>query len=94
MDAGIYDVFFQAAAVLEKIAFNYDRRESNLSLMDAEAIETLAGTQAQVLSGKKSTDFSQLVGEQSKATALWKWCIFLVLLFLGAETLLLRFWKG
>jgi hypothetical protein len=94
IDAGVYDLYFKPEEVLEKIAFNYDRRESNLSLLNEDELETLAGEQAEILSGTKSTDFTQVVGAQSKGTPLWKLFVILTLVFLAVETLLLRFWKG
>jgi hypothetical protein len=38
-------------------------------------------------------DLSSWVGEKERGLVLWRWCVILALAFLGAEMLLLRFWK-
>jgi hypothetical protein len=47
-----------------------------------------------IIEGTYAQDFSTVVSAQSQGTHLWKWCLILTLLFLLAETLLLRLWKS
>jgi hypothetical protein len=79
------------------ISFNYDRQESDLSTYTDK--EIVAGYTA---SGLKN--FSMLENDPKGLTAalteidygirLWKTCIWLVLLFLLAEILVIRFWRN
>jgi hypothetical protein len=77
-------------------SFNFDRRESDLTLLGEDALEDLiSATGAENLSvfssvGKPVTKSLQELNEGIK---LWKLFIIFVLFFLAAETVLLRFWK-
>lgn len=92
-DAGYYDLFLKAGETLDKFAFNYDRRESDLHYSTQEELTTLGGEMGTVVEGSQATDFKQVVGERSRGTALWKYCILFVLLFLALETALVRLFK-
>lgn len=81
---------------LAAVAFNYDRKESDLTVLDAKAIsEQIAGAHltnfSLVETGAKSLAASLKDIDQGRK--LWKWCIWLALLFLLAEILLLRLWN-
>lgn len=93
-EAGYYDLFLTPDSVLAKFAFNYDRRESDLAYLDAEVLKEQAGPNVSVLTGAAAADFSEVVSDRSKGLVLWKWCIIIALLALGAEVLLLRLWKA
>ena len=79
--------------VIASVSFNYDRRESDLSCYSPaqlKSIAELAGIQTVlVLDGNK--ELSHTVREQNEGTRLWKYCIWLALLFLACEILLIRF---
>lgn len=79
------------------IAFNYNRKESDLSTLTNDEIVTAYTT-------AKLTNFSLLENDSKGLTSalteidygirLWKICIWLVLAFLLAEILLIRFWRN
>ncbi|CAN5808807.1 BatA domain-containing protein [soil metagenome] len=82
---------------LTGISFNFDRKESDLSTMTSAEIE-------ESYSSAGLTNFSLLETDAKGLTAalteldygirLWKTCIWLVLFFLLAEILLIRFWRN
>ena len=79
------------------IAFNYNRKESDLSTLTNDEIVSAYTT-------AKLTNFSLLENDSKGLTSalteidygirLWKICIWLVLAFLLAEILLIRFWRN
>jgi Aerotolerance regulator N-terminal len=79
------------------IAFDYDRKESDLSTYDAGAIEaelSKAGLSNFALVKEHSGGLTAALTETDYGTRLWKICIWLVLIFLLAEILIIRFWKN
>ncbi|MCP4440960.1 MAG: hypothetical protein GY810_18720 [Aureispira sp.] len=91
--AGFYDLFLNAEEVLDKYAYNYDRKESQLELFTQDELTLLIGENANIIDGNYTTDFVDVITTQSKGTPLWKWCLILTLIFLAIETILLRIWK-
>ncbi len=81
--------------VLQLIALNYDRRESNTECLEADALltELAPGVKAQLVSGSAET-LGKQVKELDAGTSLWKLAVLLALLFLLIEILLLRFLKS
>ena len=81
---------------LAGLAFNYDRKESDLKCWTAEELiaqsERAGFTNVSVINSQ-NTDLSKAISEIELGTRLWKLCIIFVLLFLGIEILLLKFWK-
>ena len=78
---------------LRMLALNLSRRESNLTAMDPEALKSLLAerglTNFSVLS-EGAEDLSLRLTELDQGRKLWKWFILLALLFLAAETILIR----
>lgn len=81
-------------SVLAEIAFNDNRKESDLNYLtdqelntDFSAIKTVSYFPATGLSLTKQ------VAEVNSGIQLWKLCLILTLLFLAAEVLLIRFYK-
>ena len=92
-DAGFYDLYLPDTTNHYWFGFNFNRMESNLALLNAEEINVQATRiKAQVISNVDA-DISVLVSEMNRGIALWKYCILLVLIFIAAEVLLLRFLK-
>jgi hypothetical protein len=92
-EAGLYELKDGNGIAVQPLAFNYNRSESDLSVFDDGQLgEQLAGYQVTKLENNRGP-----LGEYLKkgrfGTALWKWCIWAVLLFALIEILLLRFWK-
>lgn len=92
MQAGIYELYHgaDASTVLRKLAFNYDRAESAITLLDEEGLaEAFPNSNIRILEGDGS-GLSSVVGDLSRGVSLWKLCLILALIFLGVEVLLLR----
>ncbi|MGB0984486.1 MAG: BatA domain-containing protein [Saprospiraceae bacterium] len=92
-DAGFYNLFLEKDKRLNTFAFNFDRKESNLQYNNITDLKAIGGQAIDVIESTITTNFEDLIGERSKGISLWRWCIILVLVFLGIEILLLRFWK-
>jgi Aerotolerance regulator N-terminal len=92
--AGFYDLYLKQDSVQNVFAFNYNRNESNLNYMDEKGMAVLGAKPDNILKANAATNFVEMVGERSRGIVLWKWCIIAALLFLLAETLLIRLWKG
>ena len=75
------------------LALNLSRRESNLKAMDPEALTSLLAerglTSFSVLT-EGAEDLPLRLTELDQGRKLWKWFILLALLFLAAETILIR----
>ncbi len=78
---------------LSVISFNFDKRESDLScyssdeliaIAEKSGIETLA-----IFDGNK--ELTHNIAHENAGVRLWKYCIWLALIFLGCEVLLIRF---
>lgn len=92
MVAGIYELYHDAAPddVLRTLAFNYDRKESAVALLDDAALQSAFSGQNVALLDTDSNSLSAAVGNLSRGVSLWKLCLILALLFMGMEVLLLR----
>lgn len=90
--AGMYELYHDAApdVVLRTLAFNYDRKESAVALMDEAALESAFSGQNVALLDTDGNSLSAAVGNLSRGVSLWKLCLILALLFMGMEVLLLR----
>ncbi|MFK7932360.1 MAG: hypothetical protein AB8G22_02550, partial [Saprospiraceae bacterium] len=92
-EAGYYDLFLNEDEVLDKYAFNFDRKESDLEYFNEDDLTERATPAMSVISETASANFGTQIAERSRGIILWKWCLIAALLFLLVETLLLRFWK-
>lgn len=86
--AGIYDLKIEDQLV-KKLAYNYDRTESNLKVADLSE----AKLPYRVMQNSLNADLTSVITEKDKGITLWKWCIILSLVFFAIESLLLRMWK-
>lgn len=93
LNADWYRLHLQGDSVLADFAFNYDRKESDLSFKDDEKLALGLPSNFKVLNANVEANFSQLVNEQERGIVLWRWCVMFALLFLALETLFLRLWK-
>lgn len=89
-EAGIYNLFLKEGEILDKFAFNYDRRESDMRFYSEEELLELVGPEASIIEGTYSQDFADIVSTQSKGWQLWRHCLIASLVFLLLETLILR----
>lgn len=82
---------------LTGLSFNYDRKESDLTTLTKEEIETgykSAGLTNFSFIENNSNGLTAALTELDYGIRLWKTCIWLVLFFLLAEILLIRFWRN
>jgi hypothetical protein len=82
---------------LTGISFNYDRKESDLATMTSPEIEegyTAAGLTNFSLIENDAKGLTAALTELDYGIRLWKTCIWLVMIFLLAEILLIRFWRN
>jgi len=94
LESGIYNVEVNDKKI-RKIAFNYDRIESDLDYVSEKEIKKKFNEKINFF-GKNddNINFTQLIDSKQKGIELWKWAIILALIFLAIEILLLRFWKN
>lgn len=93
---GIYDLKLDEGDPAATFAFNYDRKESDLQYLPTADLTTLieqSPAKINLLSSADETDFTTFIGERDKGVTFWRWCLIFVLVFLGIEGVLLRFWK-
>lgn len=92
--SGIYDLNLNDELV-SRLAFNYDRTESDLRFYNVGDLKQMFGSDlVSVIDQTDTADFTQLISEKDRGKVLWKWFLIAALLFLGLETLLLRIWKN
>lgn len=94
MRAGFYDVVL-GERVQEKLAFNYDRQESDLNLYtEAVLREQVKNDAVNILNFEGQEGIQDFVGEKDKGIVLWRWFLLAALLFLLAEILIIRWVKN
>lgn len=82
--------------IIASMAFNYDRKESDLSYFDKnelqDKIDIALLKNAQVVQNTEQ-NFSEIFDEIQNGKQLWLWFILLTLLFILTEAAIIRFWK-
>ncbi len=89
--AGIYNVYSDEEQPGNLVALNYDRKESQLEYYSASELQDMYPQENIRVIKSVNADIGGIVKELSEGVVLWKLCIILALVFLGAEVLLLRF---
>lgn len=89
---GFYDLTL-GDQLITTIAFNHSKRESDLTTLPIEEIEArLSGIQhLNIYQPQDAAAFSKLMKEKYHQRELWKYALILSLIFLFAESVLLRF---
>lgn len=93
--AGHYDVI-RHSQVVKSLAFNYDRRESELKQYEPDELRDMLGRQGirnVILLRDTDKPLTESISEMNQGIRLWKLFIIFALVFLAAEVALLRFWK-
>ncbi len=90
MTDGIYSLVDNAGEVISKIAYNYDRKESDLTTVPISELEGRIGSNFQILSQDIQNTLEAYVKNFESGKQLWKWCLILALLFILAEVILIR----
>jgi hypothetical protein len=78
------------------VSFNYDRKESDLRTLPEEKISALfkgSAAAAPTLLDPDDPSVGHSLNRMREGVSLWKYCILLVLLFLAAEVLLIRYFR-
>ncbi|HXH18772.1 MAG TPA: hypothetical protein VNJ07_06775, partial [Chitinophagales bacterium] len=75
------------------VALNYDRKESQLDYYSASDLKDLFPQKNIRVLDAAGASITGMVKALQQGIVLWKVCIILALVFLGAEVLLLRFLK-
>ena len=75
------------------VSFNFDRRESDLGSYSTDELKALGekavNQKITIFDGSK--ELTHTIAEENEGVRLWKYCIWIALLFLGCEVLLIRF---
>ena len=92
--AGFYDLMLNDQ-VTGKLAFNYNRRESDMSLYDESALAPLVShnTKLKIMNEALQANISTSIAEKDRGVVLWKWFLIAALVFFAIEALLLRYYK-
>ncbi len=90
-EAGIYQLNLDRQKLAD-IAFNQNRQESNLSYMDDEKLGQIFGNQNKIIDTNTGNALIN-INNKGISSSLWKVCLILVLCFLGAEILLISYFK-
>jgi hypothetical protein len=94
-DAGHYtlNINEKSGELQQVYSFNFDRKESEMKFLTGEQIADSSGSfKINVLDVSKASLTTEIKNIQ-QGSQLWKWFIIAALLFLIAETLIIRFWK-
>lgn len=82
--------------LVSEVAFNYDRKESDLSVLSNDELEkkaSLSGfTNINVINAE-GIDLSHKISQLNEGKRLWKYFIIAALIFLGIEIVLIRYFK-
>jgi hypothetical protein len=94
-EAGVFDLISDKE-VLMKLAYNYERTESRLvsaGESDIRSYMNRAGLSELLFLKADQGDLSRQIRQITEGTPLWKWCVYLTLIFFLIETLLVRYPK-
>lgn len=92
--AGFYELYLQKENTVAEYAFNFDRLESNLQVLNTSELGQLENPRFNIIDMASNAVLTAAIEERSQGVVLWRWCIILMLVFLGLEILLLRLWKA
>ncbi|MBP7184658.1 MAG: BatA domain-containing protein [Saprospiraceae bacterium] len=92
-EAGFYNLYLDGNKLVQKFAYNYDRRESNMLNYSLSDLKLFENNHIKLIDDSVDANFTQLIGQRDQGISLWKWCLILSLLFLLIESLLVRFFR-
>lgn len=93
-EAGYYTIQLDEKAV-GTVAYNYYRKESNLSFPNENEMSDYAISHgAELLSSDVKEDFSNYIAEKERGVPLWKWFLISALIFLALEILIIKLFKN
>lgn len=83
--------------VLKGLAFNYDRRESDMNFYNPGELQKMVdetGVRNMTVIAPGGKNLSEALQEVNDGKKLWKLCLILALVFLAAEILIIRLFKN
>lgn len=90
---GFYKLFDEKA-MKAVFAFNENRNESSLAFYETEELQQLMGVKANHIFKSNDSSIQQQIKLANLGSSFWKLCLILSIIFLLAEILLIRFFKG
>lgn len=93
INAGIYGLSQEATVLPIQYAFNFDRKESDLSALEGEEL-VQQFPQAQIIQGLTNAPISNLVADRAMGVPLWKWFLIAAVFFLLGEILIIRLFRS
>ena len=87
---GIYQIYSTDQDQFEPVALNYDRAESKLDYYESKELKEMFGDYGVRILDAVKESITPFVQEIDKGIVLWKVCLILALIFIGAEVLFLR----
>lgn len=94
-DAGLYQLLdADNRQSIQSMAFNYNRNESDVSLLETSDLKNLFTIEGVKVFEKTDIPINSLIKQEENGRPLWRIFIWLTLLFIAIEILLLRFWKN
>ena len=79
---------------IKELAFNYNRRESDLRSADIAALKAIEKElPGMEVLAEGNREITRLIAERNNGLKLWKWFVLAALMFIVIEVLLLRFFK-
>lgn len=91
--AGIYDLF-SGQSQLGKLAFNQNRKESDLSYYSEAELNELYGNKFEIKRYINAADIKTDIKEGMQGSHYWRWLLWAALFFLLAEGIFIRFIKS
>ena len=92
--AGVYELLL-GDEVVDAVAFNYDRREADLTYLEAADLDALGDiANVEVIDADNQASFLGDIRAANEGTPLWRYFIWAALAFFLVEVLLLRFWRA
>ena len=91
MTSGFYNVTLSDSLVAV-VGMNYDRTESDRAFYTSSELKDIASPLGRilVLSSENPSDLSLTISQKDKGIVLWRWFVFLTLLFLALEIVFIR----
>jgi hypothetical protein len=82
--------------LIAALAFNFDRKESDLTVLTRSELEKLAtqpGNSNINVIDAEGKDLSHSISQLNEGKRLWKYCIIATLFFLALEILMIKFFN-
>jgi hypothetical protein len=91
--AGTYMLNSPEGSKVAELAYNYNRRESDLAYLSEQELRSQFDTDINIIEYSSKANLTDVVQEKANGWRLWTIFVIMALLFLLGESLVLRFWK-